>query len=150
MFLSCLSVCACVHTYDRADTSLDPPTGLTSTSSLFYFLLYIFYVYQLWLIKVCDVCWLTTTVSILNVYVFYVLHPSGVAKTEYQLNLAGVRTGMSPLPGGRQHCVIPFAMWVPVAVRRFYYLPYPVTLLCFTSTLLNSVDHHLHRVYLFT
>ena len=40
---------------------------------------------------------------------------------------------MSPLPGGRQHCVILIAMWVPVLVRRFHYLPYPVTLLRFTS-----------------
>ena len=31
---------------------------------------------------------------------------------------AGVRAGMSPLPGGRYYGVIPYGMWVPVAVRR--------------------------------
>jgi len=31
---------------------------------------------------------------------------------------AGVKAGMSPLPGGRQHFVIPYGTWVPVAVRR--------------------------------
>ena len=31
---------------------------------------------------------------------------------------AGVKAGMSPLPGGRQHCVIPYGTWVPVAVRQ--------------------------------
>ena len=30
---------------------------------------------------------------------------------------AGVRAGISPLPGGRQHCVIPYGTRVPVAVR---------------------------------
>jgi len=35
---------------------------------------------------------------------------------EYQLQL-GVQVGMSPLPDGRQHCVIPHGMCVPVAVR---------------------------------
>jgi len=29
---------------------------------------------------------------------------------------AGVKAGMSPLSGGRQHCVILYGMWVPVAV----------------------------------
>ena len=31
---------------------------------------------------------------------------------------AGVRAWVSRLPGGRQHCVIPCGMWVPVAVTR--------------------------------
>ena len=30
---------------------------------------------------------------------------------------AGVRAGVSPLPGGRWQCVIPCGMWVPVAVH---------------------------------
>ena len=30
---------------------------------------------------------------------------------------AGVKAGMSPLPGGRWYCVIPYGTWVPVAVR---------------------------------
>jgi len=46
---------------------------------------------------------------------------------------AGVRAGMSPLPGGRQHCVIPCGMSVPAAVWQpceliytCYLLPAPV------------------------
>ena len=31
---------------------------------------------------------------------------------------AGVTAGMSPLPGGRQYCVIPYGTSVPVAVRQ--------------------------------
>ena len=31
---------------------------------------------------------------------------------------AGVKAGMSPLPGGRYYCVIPYGTWVPVAVRQ--------------------------------
>jgi len=36
------------------------------------------------------------------------------------------KVGMSPLPGGRQHCVIPYGMWVPVAVRPVadHYTPF--------------------------
>ena len=30
---------------------------------------------------------------------------------------AGVRAGISPLPGGRQHCVIPYGTRVPVVER---------------------------------
>ena len=54
---------------------------------------------------------------------------------------AGVRAGMSPLPGGRQHCVIPCGMWVPVAVWQLcellytcYLLTYLLTLPCETLT----------------
>ena len=31
--------------------------------------------------------------------------------------MAGVKAGMSPLLGGRQHCVIPYGMWVSIVVR---------------------------------
>ena len=31
---------------------------------------------------------------------------------------AGVKAGMSPLPGGRWYCVIPYGTWVLVAVRQ--------------------------------
>ena len=37
---------------------------------------------------------------------------------EYQLRL-GVTAGKSRLPDGRQHCVIPYGMWFPVAVWWF-------------------------------
>jgi len=30
---------------------------------------------------------------------------------------AGVKAGKSPLPGSKKHCVIPYGMWFPVAVR---------------------------------
>jgi len=47
--------------------------------------------------------------------------------------LAGVRAGMSPLPGGRQHCVMSYGTRVPVAVTLVasYY-----TLFTFTFTVL--------------
>jgi len=46
--------------------------------------------------------------------------------------LAGIKAGMLglPLPGGRWHCVIPYDMWVSVAVRLVAscYRPTPFTL----------------------
>jgi len=44
---------------------------------------------------------------------------------------AMVKAGMSPLSGGRLHCVIPYGMRVPVAVWQVR-LRYPHTLLYFT------------------
>ena len=34
----------------------------------------------------------------------------------------GVKAGMSRLPGGRQHCVILYGMWVPVAISVYFTL----------------------------
>jgi len=51
---------------------------------------------------------------------------------EYQPWLAGVKAGMSPLPGGMQVTrVIPYGMWVPAAVRLYsaVYLLYLLTYL---------------------
>ena len=47
---------------------------------------------------------------------------------------AGGRAGMSPLPGGRQHCVIPCGMWVPVAVWQPCELLYVCYLLTYLLT----------------
>jgi len=53
---------------------------------------------------------------------------------------AGVRAAMSPLPGGRQHCVIPCGMWVPVAVWQPCELLYTCYLLTYFPL------HELHNV----
>jgi len=50
------------------------------------------------------------------------LHSSEVA--ESSTSYAGVKAGMPPLPGGRQHCVISYGMWVPVVVRQLRELLY--------------------------
>jgi len=47
---------------------------------------------------------------------------------------AGLRAGMSPLPGGRWHCVIPCGMWVPVAVWQPCELLYTCYLLTYLLT----------------
>ena len=44
---------------------------------------------------------------------------------------AGVRAGMSPLPGGRLHCVIPYGIRVPVAVWQLCELLYTCYLLTY-------------------
>jgi len=47
-------------------------------------------------------------------YVNSAFHPSGVGKS----SMAGVKAGARSLvSGGRQHCVIPYGKWRPVAVR---------------------------------
>jgi len=67
---------------------------------------------------------------------------------------AGVKVGKSPLPGGRQHCVIPYGMWFPVAVwwsfTNCYTLPLPFFLQpCFIyiqpCTMVNEAlfDYHI-------
>jgi len=53
--------------------------------------------------------------------------------------MAGIKAGMSPLPSGRQHHVIPYSMWVPIAVRLTVnsYTPFPLlSLLLFYLLLL--------------
>ena len=42
---------------------------------------------------------------------------------------AGVKAGISPVPGGRYYCVIPYGTWVPVAVRLLAncYTPFTFT-----------------------
>ena len=45
-------------------------------------------------------------------------------------SFSGVKVGMSPLPCDRQHCVIPYGMWVPIVVWQCSCeLLYPFTLL---------------------
>jgi len=51
---------------------------------------------------------------------------------------AGVRAGMSPLPGGREHCVIPCGMWVPVAVWQPCELLYTCYLLTRNTALASN------------
>ena len=59
---------------------------------------------------------------------------------EYQFRL-GVRAGMSPLPGGRYHCVMPYGTCVPVAVRLAAncYTPFTFTFIfIFTCTVQST------------
>jgi len=69
------------------------------------------------------------TVCVYKFYWFYFLTKSSTA-------FAGIKVVMSHLPGGRQHCVIPYGMWVPVAVRLIAscYTPFTST---FTAENLN-------------
>ena len=48
---------------------------------------------------------------------------------------AGVKERKSPLPGDRLHCVIPYSMWFPVAVRWFHELLYPINCMSVTVTI---------------
>ena len=54
---------------------------------------------------------------------------------------AGVRAGMSPLPGGRWHRVIPYGMRVPVAVWQYYIAKCYIRIL-YTFTLRTPAYHN--------
>ena len=61
---------------------------------------------------------------------------------------AGVKAGMSPLPGGKYHCVIPYGMWVPVAVRLACKLLYASLFRPTYFVFLISLVHHHHPALL--
>ena len=69
------------------------------------------------------------TVCVYKLFRFHFLTKSSNA-------FAGIKVVMSHLPGGRQHCVIPYGVWVPVAVRLIAscYTPFTFT---FTAENLN-------------
>jgi len=53
-----------------------------------------------------------------------------------------VRARMSPLPGGRKHFVIPYGMWVPVAVRLVVNCCTPFSVPCLTLLDKANAQHN--------